>query len=120
MMNRGEFGGVLVGMAAIPTTTRNNLAEVQKPRKNTLMHVGGDYHCVVGDDIASKQNLEYNLRHGAKHITAEFRKPPKRSWDPDELNRIKSNCDRYGVVFEAIRMNSDYINKLRKWIRTGR
>ena len=119
-MNRGEFGGVLVGMAAIPTTTRNNLAEVQKPRKNTLMHVGGDYHCVVGDDIASKQNLECNLRHGAKHITAEFRKLPKRSWDPDELNRIKSNCDRYGVVFEAIRMNSDYINKLRKWIRTGR
>jgi hypothetical protein len=38
----------------------------QKPRTNTLMHVGGDYHNIVGGDITSKQNLEYNLRYGVK------------------------------------------------------
>ena len=27
---------------------------------------------------------------------------------------MKDNCDKYGVALEAIRMNSNYINKLRK------
>ena len=35
-------------------------------------------------------------------------------WDPHELERMKDNCDKYGVVLEAIRMKSEYINKLRK------
>jgi hypothetical protein len=46
--------------------TRNYLAAAQKPRKNTLMHVGGDYHNIAGGHITSKQNLEYNLRHGCQ------------------------------------------------------
>ena len=36
------------------------------------MHVGGDYHYVAGGqgaDITGKENLEFNLRHGAKHLT---------------------------------------------------
>jgi len=60
-------------------------------------------------DIASKQNLEYNLRHGVRHLTAAARQRPKGGWDPDELKQMKDNCDKYGVVFEAIRMDSDYI-----------
>lgn len=35
-------------------------------------------------------------------------------WDPHELERMKNNCDKYGVVLEAIRMKSEYVNKLRK------
>ena len=93
--------------------TRNYLAPAQKPRKKPLMDVGGDYHSVAGGDITSKQNLEYNLRHGVKHLTAQVRKRPQGGWDPDELMRMKDDCDRYDVVFEAIRMDSDYI-KLRK------
>ncbi len=38
----------------------------------------------------------------------------RHGWDPHELERIKDNCDKYGVVVEAIRMKSEYINKLRK------
>ena len=106
MINRREFGAVLTGIAA-QGITRNYLAAAQKPQKNTLMHVGGDYHSVAGRDITSKQNLEYNLRHGVKHLTAEIRKRPQGGWDLDELKRMKDNCDKYGVVFEAIRMDSE-------------
>ena len=37
------------------------------------MHVGGDYHSVAGGphaDMTGTANLEYNLRHGVKHLTA--------------------------------------------------
>ena len=112
MINRREFGAGLVAMAA-PGNTKDYLAAAQKPRKNTLMHVGGDYHCVAGGDITSRQNLEYNLRHGVKHLTAQLRKRPQGGWDPDEMRRMKDNCDKHGMVFEAIRMDSDYIT-LRK------
>jgi mannonate dehydratase len=73
------------------------------------MHVGGDYHSVAGKHITSEQNLEYNLRHGVKHLTAELSKRPPGGWDMDELQRMRDNCEQYGVVFEAIRMDSDYI-----------
>src|SRR5947209_7229913 len=76
MIKRREFGAALVGMAA-PGITRSYVAATQKPPKNTLMHVGGDYHSVAGGDITSKQNLEYNLRHGVKHLTAAVRKRPQ-------------------------------------------
>ena len=113
MINRREFGGALIGIAT-QGIANNSLSAEQKPQKNALMHVGGDYHSIVGGDITSKQNLEYNLRHGVKHLTAEVSKNPQGAWDTDELQRMKDNCDKYGVVFEAIRMNSHYINLLRK------
>jgi D-mannonate dehydratase len=79
-----------------------------------LMHVGGDYHTIMGGDITSKQNLEYNLRHGVKHLTVEVSNNPQGIWDLDELKRMRDNCDNLGVILEAIRMDSDFINKLRK------
>jgi hypothetical protein len=103
MINRREFGGALVGMGiATRSIPRNDPEAPQEPRNNTLMHVGGDYHSTVGGDITSKQNLEYNLRHGVKHLTAEIDKNPQGAWDSDDLQRMKDNCDKYGVVFEAI------------------
>jgi mannonate dehydratase len=30
-------------------------------------------------------------------------------WDLDELKRMQADCDRHGVILEAIRMDSDYI-----------
>lgn len=111
-MKRREFGqklgSTVIGAAlAAPATT----AAQPAPRKNTWMHVGGDYHSVAGQNgITSKENLEYNLRHGVKHLTASVRKRPQGGgWDPDELKRMKDDCDRLGVIFEAIRMDSDYI-----------
>jgi mannonate dehydratase len=108
MIKRRDFGktlsGVLVAGAA-PAAIAH--------RKNILMHVGADYHSVAGGpraDITGKTNLEYNLRHGVKHLTAQMRKVSKDGrWDLDELKTMKENCDRAGFLFEAIRMDSEYI-----------
>jgi hypothetical protein len=43
----------------------------------------------LGADITSKQNLEYNLRHGVKHLTVEVKKG---SWDIKELERAKDKA----------------------------
>lgn len=112
MVNRREFAAGLVATAAFGIT-KNDLAAAQRPRKNSLMHVGGDYHSVMAGDITSRQNLEYNLRHGVKHLTVQLKKRRQGGWDLDELTRMKDSCDKHGVVLEAIRMDSDYI-KLRK------
>ncbi len=102
MIKRRQFAVGLGGLAASGVAP-NFLKAAQKFRKNAMMHVGGDYHSVAGGDIASKQNLEYSLRHGVKHLTAEAKKRLHAGWDPDELKRMKDNCDKFGVVFEAIR-----------------
>ena len=119
-MKRREFGQKFVSGAigaGIASSSAPGTASAQAPRaptKNTLMHVGGDYHSVAGSGITSKENLEYNLRYGVKHLTVSVRKrPPDGGWDLDELKRMKDDCDKYGVTFEAIRMDADYIT-LRK------
>jgi hypothetical protein len=76
-MKRREFAGKVVhtvvtaAVAAPPAAV--SAQSPRKPRRNTLMHVGGDYHSVVGPGITSKENLEYNLRHGVRHLTALVR-----------------------------------------------
>ena len=119
-MKRRDFGKALAGGAigagvagsVAPWELSANAAQ-RVPRKNTLMHVGGDYHYVAGGpgaDITGKENLEFNVRHGARHLTAQISKrSPEGAWDLDDLKRMKDNCDKYGVVFEAIRMDSEYI-----------
>jgi len=108
MMRRREFGrNVIGGAAATGGIAFAQPAHAQ--RRNTLMHVGGDYHSVAGPGITSKENLEYSLRHGVQHLTAQLKKRPDGGWDPDELKKMKDDCDRYGVQFEAIRMDADYI-----------
>src|SRR5215831_3581448 len=119
-MERREFGKTLVG-GAVGAGIAGGLAIEQgaqaattpKPRKNLEMHVGGDYHSIAGGpraDMTAKSNLEYNLRHGVKHLTAQVRKAgPDGAWDSDELKRMKDNCDKGGMTFEAIRMDSEYI-----------
>lgn len=103
-MNRREFGGLLAGAA----NARGQQAP--GPRKNLLMHVGGDYHSVAGGDITGKENLEYNLRHGVRHLTITMAaRSADGAWNFDELRRHRDNCDRYGVILEAIRMDSEYI-----------
>lgn len=107
-MNRRQFAASAVSPLAAPALAP--AAAAAKPRKNTLMHVGGDYHSVAGAGITSKENLEYNLRHGVSHLTAQMRNRGDSGWDFDELRRMKDDCDRYGVQLEAIRMEPDYIN----------
>jgi len=116
MMKRRQFGGTLAsGLIGAEVAAPSQNA--RRSKKNTVMHVGGDYHSVAGGagaDITAKANLEYNLRHGVKHLTAQVRgRTPDGAWDFDELKRMQDTCDKHGVVFEAIRMDADYIN-LRK------
>ena len=103
-MRRREFGGSLaasaMGLAFVAAAT---------PRKNILMHLGGDYHSVAGPGITSKENLEYNLRYGVKHLTAQVHKSAGGGWDLEELKKMHDDCNRHGLVFEAIRMDADYI-----------
>jgi len=99
-MKRRSF--VLTGAAAAALPHRPASA---KSKKNLLMHVGGDYHSVAGPGIASRENLDYNLRYGVRHLTIQLRG----SWNLDELMRMREACDARGVTLEAIRMDSDYI-----------
>jgi mannonate dehydratase len=110
-MKRREFGGRLGALAAgMAASTAAGQGPSRAPRRNTLMHVGGDYHSVAGAGMASKENMEYNLRYGVRHLTAQVRKrAPDGGWDPDELQQMKDACDKFGVTFEAIRMDPDYI-----------
>lgn len=99
----GGLGGCSVGGTAW-------MQETVTPRRNTLMHLGGDYHCVAGSGLTSQENLQYNLRYGVKHLTASLpEESPDGAWDGDEIKRLRDDCDRYGVELEAIRMGSSYI-----------
>jgi hypothetical protein len=122
-MQRREFNKALVGgalgsglTAAIdrqPASAQPRSSERATPRKNTLMHVGADYHYIAGGpgaDITGKANLAFNTRLGVRHLTAQVsRIGVDGSWDLDELKRMRDNCDTAGVVLEAIRMDSQYI-----------
>jgi mannonate dehydratase len=118
-MKRREFGQRLVGsavaagLAGAPASGANPSKVGHTPKKNTLMHIGADYHSVAGGpraDMTGKANLEYNLRHGVKHLTAQMRNVSSDgAWSLDELKTMRDNCDKVGFVFEAIRMDSDYI-----------
>ena len=118
MIKRREFGkklaaGVGATVAASTQIARAQSGRARAPKKNLLMHVGGDYHAVAGGpraDMTAKANLDYNLRHGVKHLTAQVRNVgADGSWASDELMRMRDNCDKAGMTFEAIRMDSEYI-----------
>jgi mannonate dehydratase len=120
-MRRRDFhktvAGTVVGAGAVsainPEAASAQASRKRAPQKNTLMHVGADYHSIAGGpraDMTAKANLEYNLRHGVKHLTAQMRNVSKDgAWDLDELKRMRDNCDKYGFILEAIRMDADYI-----------
>src|SRR6516162_9915289 len=109
MMKRRDFGGTLAG-GIVGAGVAASTAAAQAPRarrKNTLMHVGGDYHSVAGSSLTSKENLEYNLRYGVKHLTVQpwqnrrgGGETSDRSagftgrWDLDGLKRMKDDCDK--------------------------
>src|SRR5438067_13006058 len=118
MMKRREFNQSLVGGAVAAGINASSASgadakNASRPRKNTLMHVGADYHSVAGGpraDVTGRANLEYNLRHGVKHLTAQMRNASSDgAWSLDELKIMRDNCDKAGFIFEAIRMDSEYI-----------
>jgi mannonate dehydratase len=117
-MKRRDFGKTLAGgvigaglAGSAKPWAGSATAAAPVPKKNTLMHVGADYHSVAGTGgLTSKQNLEYNLRFGVKHLSPQVSKIARDgSWDLDELKTMKENCDKFGVEIECIRMEAEYI-----------
>ena len=117
-MARREFARKLTGGLAgvgLLGATHHASASPDVPKKNTLHHVGADYHVVMCDDASgwderqkmwtSKQNFEYHERYGVRHFTNIM----TGSWDLDVMKRWKDDCDKGGKVWEAIRMDSAYI-----------
>ena len=100
------------------------------------MHVGADYHVAEGGGVMSRENLEYNLRFGVRHISPdpdmvlEGEGPVRRqlispeskggafiaaegpsggAFDLDKLKRMRDACDAVGMTIEGFRMDSGYI-----------
>src|ERR1039458_628536 len=110
-MKRREFGRKIVssamgaGLSGSFVDRTASALVAGATQRNISMHVGGDYHSVAGSGITSRENLQYNLRHGVKHLTVTLSKTsPEGAWDRDEIKRMKDNCDHYGVHLEAIRI----------------
>jgi mannonate dehydratase len=136
---KGLAGGLLTtGLARAATALA--VGQVQKtavaPRKNTMMHVGADYHVAEGGGVMSRENLEYNLRFGVRHISPDpemilegeagvrrpLASPDSRggafisaegpsggAFDLDKLKRMRDVCDAVGMKIEGFRMDSGYI-----------
>jgi mannonate dehydratase len=131
-MSAGLSGSVLSGLGSAQTK------ELHPHKKNTKMHVGADYHVVEGNNIISKENIDYNLRCGVTHISPDpdmvvEGSHPARSaagsaphrapggdfippegpqggaFDLDNLKRMRDACDSMGMTIEGFRMDSGYI-----------
>jgi mannonate dehydratase len=120
-MARRQFAKVLTGsvigagLLTTAATAQSATTTTSTPRKNTLHHVGGDYHVVMSDDAlgwnerqrtwTSKRNFDYHERYGVTHFTNIMRG----AWDLDEMKRWKDDCDKSEKIWEAIRMDASYI-----------
>src|SRR5438046_9670406 len=113
-MKRREFNHTLVGGAVaaginVSSASGADAKNASGPRKNTLMHVGADYHSVAGGpraDMTGKANLEYNLRHGVRHLTAQMRTVSSDgSCRLDERKTMDGNGDEEGVIVDDIRLD---------------
>lgn len=118
---RRDFARVLAGgMLSTGFISTGTIASAVQPKPNPpkinmLHHVGGDYHVVMTDgDLSwnerqrywtSTRNFQYHERYGVKHFTNTMRG----AWDLEEMKRWKDDCDRQGMIWEAIRMDSSYI-----------
>ena len=78
-MRRREFGKALLGtmagaglaVATLPEIGSAQAANARPHKKNLKMHVGADYHVIEGNNIISRENLNYNLRLGVTHISPD-------------------------------------------------
>lgn len=133
-MQRREFakvlassviGAGLAGAGLNTATTASAASASPTPRKNTMHRIGGDYHCMVGEHWTSKENFEYHARQGCYTYHPNMgggatgpgeggggksgSNPPVDAWNLDEMKRWKDACDKGGMTWEGIRMDSRYI-----------
>jgi mannonate dehydratase len=110
LMARRDFAKVIasgvIGVGITGTSSQSLAAPVLAPKKNTLHHVGGDYHCIMGDHWTSKENIDFHHRYGVKHFTSQLSGD---EWNLEDMMKWKDLCDKGGMIWEAIRMDSSYI-----------
>ena len=104
----------IVGMGLANPLSSKSPDRLQKPA-NRLLHVGGDYHVVMCDDAlnwnerqqvwTNIRNFQYHQRHGVRHMTNSM----QGIWDLDVMKRWKDDCDQAQMIWEAIRMDSNFI-----------
>ena len=113
VLTGGIIGGGLMTLTSAASTVSAN---APAPRKNTLHHVGGDYHVVMSEEShdwnerqrvwTNLRNFQYHERQGVMHFTNIM---GGGAWDLDQMKAWKADCDSYGMTWEAIRMDSSYI-----------
>jgi mannonate dehydratase len=146
-MKRRDFGKALfgtvagAGLSSYPLSriaSAQQAAKARPHKKNLKMHVGADYHVIEGDNIISRENLNYNLRCGVTHISPDpdmvvegnhipmpasaagsskrrggdfipAEGPMGGAFDLDKLKRMRDACDSMGMTIEGFRMDSGYI-----------
>ena len=127
-MPRRAFAKVVAGGLVVAGLSRTAIAAQSVttpsgiPRQNIRHHVGGDYHCTMGDHWTSKQNFEYHRRFGVRHLTTSMggnesgargrgaaATANRGEWNLDDMKRWRDLCDQSGMIWEAIRMDSAYI-----------
>jgi mannonate dehydratase len=142
-MQRRDFGKALLGAAAGVSAMGAAVADartkepVRAHKKNLKMHVGADYHVVEGNNIISRENINYNLRYGVTHISPDpimviegtavplsgaapkaksgggdfisEEGPEGGAFDLDSLKRMRDMCDSLGMTIEGFRMDSGCI-----------
>src|ERR1035438_8094387 len=78
-MRRRDFGKAILGTIAgaglsacvLPELASAQTAAARPHKKNLKMHVGADYHVIEGNNIISRENINYNLRCGVTHRSEE-------------------------------------------------
>ena len=145
-MRRRDFGKAMLGTiagaglsaSALPELATAQTAAGRPHKKNLKMHVGADYHVIEGNNIISRENLNYNLRNGVTHISPDpdmviegnhipmsasaagssarrggdfipAEGPMGGAFDLDKLKRMRDTCDSMGMTIEGFRMDSGYI-----------
>ena len=145
-MRRRDFGRAMLGTIAgaglsasvLPGLATAQTAAARPHKKNLKMHVGADYHAIEGNNIISKENINYNLRCGVTHISPDpdmviegnhipmsasaagssarrggdfipAEGPMGGAFDLDKLKRMRDTCDSLGMTIEGFRMDSGYI-----------
>lgn len=107
-------GGVLAGSLLHSHAQGTPIFKSGK-KKNTLLHVGSDYHVIMADPSltwdqrqltwTTRKNFEYHERCGVSHFTNIMGS----DWNIEVMKRWKDDCDKAGKSWEAIRMDSSYI-----------
>ena len=145
-MRRRDFGKAILGTiagaglsaSALPELASAQTAAARPHKKNLKMHVGADYHVIEGNNIISRENINYNLRCGVTHISPDpdmviegnhipmsasaagssarrggdfipAEGPMGGAFDLDKLKRMRDTCDSMGMTIEGFRMDSGYI-----------